>query len=165
MSLLGVYPFKVYVANLFDPGLNVVFKVRHYHHRSYYTSEGENKKFVIDPIKDRYVEHTIPGGYRLGFMMNFGDEYLELSLDSTQGIPGTEYYLPVGAKAKCYPNDSLGIPYKETALGTGVDDEGNAFYCGGIWKVDPSNTTWVLKIQKYTFDPEEENVAIGDVDI
>jgi hypothetical protein len=166
MRLLGVYPFKVYVANVFDPGLNVAIKIRHYHHPGYYTRKEEKKKFVIDPIKDDSpVEYTIPGGCSLGFNLNFGDEYLELSLDTTPDSQLFEYYIPVGAKAKCYPNESLGIPYKETFFGKGVDDEGKAFYRGGIWKVDPSNTDWVLTIQKYTFDPEEDNVAIGDVDI
>ena len=80
MSLLGFYPFTVYVANVFDPEqCNVLIKVTHYHHRGYFREEG-NKEFVIGKIQTE--KYTIAGGYRLGFPMLMGDEHLEIELDN-----------------------------------------------------------------------------------
>jgi hypothetical protein len=175
MSLLGVYPFTVFVANNFrpdpDPKHSVIVNVNHYHHLTYY--DKANKRYTIEDIDpESYPQlYSIPCGYRLGFPMYFGDEYLEISLDLENGrAPGDIYNFAVGAKAGCLVTDSKGQsipPTKPTVLGLKDNEDGVVkYYKGGTWKIDPTNNPyankWKLKIMKYSFDPEEENVTIGE---
>ncbi|UCH96158.1 MAG: hypothetical protein JSV88_04690 [Candidatus Aminicenantes bacterium] len=164
MSLLGVYPFTVYVANIIDPGRKVGIKVTHYHHRGYYTWEEGNKKFVIDTIQANDGEYTIPGGYRLGFPMLIGDEYLEISLDEVEsGVIPDLITVAVGAKAKCYPtyNETPIPPLPSSSFGEGQDIHG-IYYRGGKWELDQSKASWKMIIRKYGPDPEDENVTVGE---
>jgi len=164
MSILGVYPFIVNVANVFDPDQNVGIKVVHHYRPGYCTTSGEGKKiFVIAPIQTK--EYTIEGGYRLGFPALMGDEYLEISLDvSDESNTPPDYSIQAGLKAKArfILNGEAKKPKEGTYIK--VKDLEDDFYAGGGWEVGEEDN-WTLTIKKYGSDPIEENVTIGDVDI
>ena len=164
MSLLGFYPFTVYVANVFDPyQCNVLIKVTHHHHLGYFNREKGNKQFAIDPIQTK--EYTIEGGYRLGFPMLMEDESLEIELDNPDEAYGkiTKVTVTVGAKAKCYPtyNETTIPPLSSSSLGEDQDPHGT-YYRGGRWEMDQSKASWKMIIRKYGPDPEDENVTVGE---
>lgn len=162
MSVFGVYPFNVYVANIFEPGRNVRIKVTHYHHRGYYTGEEQNNmQFIIEPIQTEGGVHTIPGGYRLGFPMLMGDEYLEISLDlDTGNRPDHNYEITVGARARARVNristDEPILPRVGTCM-----ELKKEYYSGGTWELNKDETDWKLTIRKYNPDPETDDVVIG----
>lgn len=167
MILLGTYPFLVYVANMFEPGSNVIFKVRCHRFLSYYDSESKNyitetckitEKGELCKQSEHLMEHYIKAGDRLAFPLYFGNEYLEISLDlENGGTPPHNFQIVVGPKAKCYPNDELGPPEKNTYL-TLEEDEA---YGGGKWEIEKDETDWELTIKKYGADPETDDVVIG----
>lgn len=177
MILSGNYPFLVYVTNIFKPdspdSKNVIFKVICHRFLSYYDSESKNlitetckipkdKVFCQQPDSKPYkhlMDHYIEAGDRIAFPLYFGDEYLEISLDLDMGgSPPHDYQIVVGPKAKCYPNDELGPPEKDTYLPL---EEDNA-YGGGKWEIKKDETDWKLTIKKYGPDPETEPVEIGE---
>lgn len=161
MSLLGVYPFTVFVANKFSPDSGITINVDHYHHRTYY--DKANKRYAIDDLESSPQTYSIPGGCRLGFPMYFGDEYLEISLT---GTPADTYYIRCGAKSGCKGDNNLenenNAEFTPTELGCKEDNGSVIYYRGGTWKLLIPSTDWKLKILKYTFDPEDENVTIGE---
>jgi hypothetical protein len=161
MTLSGNYPFLVYVANMFEPGLNVIFKVKCHRFLSYYDSETKN--FIIETSKITEKEHSIEAGDRLAFPLYFGAEYLEISLSEDSNIPPYEYFIQAGAKAKArfILNGEEKKPKKGTYI-KGIDLEDD-FYAGGGWEVneEDKDKSGTLTIKKYGADPETDDVVIG----
>jgi hypothetical protein len=162
MSLLGNYPLTVFVANHFNPNSEITIIVNHYHHLTYY--DQENNSYTIKNPGSSPQSYSIQGGCRLGFPMYFGDELLEITLT---GTPPSPYYIRCGAKSGCLGEDDLTDTSKAefipTEFGDKEDVDGSVIYHrGGTWKLLKPSTNWKLKIQKYGFDPEEENVTIGE---
>ena len=156
MTLYGMYPFLVYVANTFKPDSDVIFKVKCHRFRSYY--DPQTKNFIIETSVTTPKEHSIEAGDRLAFPLYFGDELLEISLDLEKGVlPTDDFLIAAGRKAKCYPNDALGRPQEDTFLAIEKDKS----YGGGIWNVSKEETDWTLTIKKYGADPESDDVVIG----
>ncbi len=164
MALFGVYPFTLYITNMFGPDTGVSVELKVYSHRSYY--DDESKRFVVEPVKpgEDPVKYSIPYGGSLAVPMYFGDSYAQISL---RGLPKTTYYVASGGKARNYPLNGLEkAEVTETVLGTGTDDDAETFYLGGVWEIDPSNTdtdNWKLQVKKYSMDPEDDNVVIGPI--
>jgi hypothetical protein len=165
MSILGAYPLTVFVANIFNPASNTVINVKHYHHPTYY--DDKTKSYTVAKIQtgDDAKSYSIHPGHTIGFPMYLGDEQLEIWLENS---PTENYSVQVGAKAGCTLDDPDGEsipPTVPTDLGEKKDENGNVvFYKGGTWTISPEQgkqEQWTLRIQKYTFDPESDNVVIG----
>lgn len=111
MLFLGVYPFKVYIANMFNPMLEVGLKISHYH-PGYFTGEDvillyfdrEKLEEAISNLLSNAVKFT-PAGGRIALEVkvirarpgaNEGD-LLEISVsDTSPGIPREMTLQPTG---------------------------------------------------------------------
>lgn len=166
MSILGAYPFSVFVTNIFGPDSKTVINVKHYHHPTYYDKETKSYKIENIPADHNKInEYSVQNGHKIGFPMYLGDEHLEISL----GGPHPDFYsIQVGEKAGCllYAPDGSSIqPTIPTDAGAKTGDNGHLFYYkGGTWifpSIPGQPGKWTLKIMKFRFDPEDENVVIG----
>lgn len=158
MPIIGEYPFTVFVRNTFNPTDESIIKltVEHFCHRTYYDTE--MKGFVIKRIDEVQPETCEIGpGLALGFSMFFRDNYVEISIPEP---PSMDIQVATGVKAKCYPNQELGIPRPGSYVKTGEDSYGT-YYIGGIWDVASNITGWKLTIRKRGNDPEEDDVRVG----
>jgi hypothetical protein len=174
MSLLGAYPLTVFVSNIFDPNTNpdVDIIVKHFHHRTYYVNDSQAGKGYkienIDPNNPYFAKYSVPPGNKIGFPLFLADECLEITIERA---PSDDYYIQVGAKAGCIGIDDLVQGGKAIFIPTDFPDKKDedqlVYHRGGTWKLmkveaSAPPTDWTLKIVKYTFDPEEENLTIGE---
>jgi hypothetical protein len=148
----GMYPFVVYVRNKFgDSDSGVKIQVKHHYHPNYDESE------ALITSEDIHIKH----GETVCFPLFFLDESLDISLE---GSPSDSYYIWAGVKAKCYPSHMDNPTYIPSPIGkqTVEQDEGpDTFYGGGTWELQSSDTSWTLRIKKYSPDPEDDDVIIG----
>lgn len=163
----GDYRFTVYVANIFDPQLKINIDVIHYHCRRYHLHYGK-KKGITEEKKTKF-KHKIRGGYRLGFPMFKGDEYLEISCDKQKTLNDAleegvtdNCIIKAGHRAKVYldPADIEKWEYTDMGHGKGEDDYGT-FYNGGHFSPLKDNKNWKITIRKYDPDPASDNVTVG----
>ena len=176
MSFLAQYPLTVFVANTFAPEEKVVLNVTFRRMLTYYAVGEEPRELTTVTNSKGY---NIEGGERIGFPLNFGNEYLEISLKKDENVetPNCDYYIQAGAKTKCIfdsfngqlffwekdgnANKSRIQTFFEIDGVTGTPELDENFYAGGRWKIAAESVDWTMKIKKYNFDPEEDDVVIG----
>jgi hypothetical protein len=175
MLIPGVYPFAVFVANVFHPVSNsdeyVYIQVKHYHCPSYtYYKQGSESTEVIigsdiHPLNETPAQYKIQNGHRVGFSMFVGKESLEISIDPEGGAPSIyPYYIIVGRKAMAKCEDNQGVilnPLGNGTTGSQYITLPEGYYSDAIWKVADSKIVWKLTIKKFQFDPETDDVVIG----
>jgi len=176
MQLTGIYPFVVSVWNFFAPSTNVKLNVTFRHHYCYF---GDDGTFTATPLKDKQGNlmdgfgRAIDAGMALAFPMYFGDEALEISIDS-QNTPNGDYQLSAGATAECslevpHPSNPGNYIYPPPIAGSNCDPNPNptpdesfpTYYKGGTWKIDSTKAGWNLTIKKIIIDPQSDDVSIG----
>lgn len=161
MLLVGNYPFIITVWNFFaPPGVRqeeIRLKVTFTQNRCYYEENGDFKAEHNSTVS----QYLIKPGISLAFPMYFGNETLVIELDSPGGIPGSPFKLSAGGKAQNIPQN-LGEPEAGSYLFKKKNLDGETYYVGGTWKVDPTeNAGWKLTIKKFGPDPQSDDVTAG----
>lgn len=155
MQLVGFYPFFVSVWNFFAPSTGVKVKVTFNYHKCY-TDENSNFKAEYIQNKSTYI---IEPGMSLAFPMYFGDETLDVELDTTGKIPQSDYLISTGESAESFQT-GLGEPQEGSSCGHKTV-KGETYWMGGTWQIGPTNSTWKIEIRKYITDPQSEDVTVG----
>ena len=156
MAEEGAYPFNVFLRNTFGadgPQLNVthIFRPYYEYDQPIGNGNGGENNYKIKP------------GEVVCFPLFWNDEGLVINLDSN---PGKHYFIWTGVKARCYFDPDIDdrgedLEFIPSPLGKGEDEKGK-FHRGGSVKVKTPDSDWTLTIRKYSPDPEEDTVTIGE---